>query len=184
MRYTQPINPFWSASKSPDKLNPLSMFRQLWSNSVEWTVGALSDYVGDILHPAWDGTKSAFNIFNPNAYKDNGVIKNIPKSLLWAVTRYGTALKNIPAWAVGGVWKTYQNLVQDNLSDISSATVDNIPVVWPLVWNIVKTMASIPALAWKIPSFLTKNLADRPFDWANTKTLRPGREIPKTILRI
>jgi len=184
MKYIQSVNPFWSASKQPDNLNPLSMLRKLWSNSVEWTIGVFSDYIADILSPAWDGTKSILNTINPNAYRDNGVIKNIPKSLFGGVTRYGTALKNILAWGVWAVGKAYQNLGQDNLSDLSSGTVDNISVIWPLTWNIAKTIASIPALAWKIPSFLTKNVVDKPFDWANTKTARTNREIPKTILRI
>jgi len=188
MSFFKPQNPWVKynagASRSPEKLNPIGVLPQLGHNTVEWTVGVVSQYALDVINPAFDGAKSLLNIFNPRAYKDNGIFKNIPKSLLGFATREATAVKNILGWVVGWVGQSYQNVVQDNAMDISSATVDKVPLVWPAVWNIAKTMLSIPALAWKVPSFLVSNLLDKPADYLNTITARTWRHIPKTVLRV
>lgn len=183
----QSVNPFadkwiW-ASKWPNaSLNPITLAPEVWQNLVAWFLWTTSAYAMDIINPAWDGTKSALNVFNPNAYKDNWVFKNIPKSLLGAVTRYGTALKNIPLGIVPAIGKGYQNVIQDNAIDIASATVDKIPYVWAPAGNLVKWVVTAPAFVWKVPNVGVKWL-DRPFNWANTKTARKGKSIPTPELR-
>ena len=181
MKYTEPLNPFSSASREPDNLNPLSMLRQLWSNSVEATLGTFADYAWDVGRSALDGVKSLWDLVSLDAYKTNGLL-NIPKSIAWAVTREMTAVKDATLWLIDGVGKAYKHGIQDNISDLSSATADHVPVVWPLVGNMAKTIAAIPALAWSIPQFLKKNLWDIPLDFTNSKTAS-GRDIPHRVLR-
>jgi len=183
MKYTQPVNPFSSATRSPEKLNPLSMLRQIWSNTVEATLWTFADYAWDVTKSAVDGVRNLWWLASIDAYKSHGLL-NIPKSIVWAVSREVTAVKDATLWIIDGVEKFYKHGIQDNISDLSSATVDHVPVVWPLVWNMVKTIASIPALAWSIPRFLKKNISDKPLDLINTKTASSGRDIPKRLLRV
>lgn len=183
MKYTKPLNPFSSASRSPDKLNPLSVLRQIWSNSVEATLWTFADYAWDAGRAAVDGVRNLWGLVSLDAYKSHGLL-NIPKSIVWAITREMTAVKDATLWIIDGVEKAYKHGVQDNISDLSSATIDHVPVVWPLVWNMAKTMAAIPALAWSIPRFLKRNIGDRPLDFANTKTTSSGRDIPHRVLRV
>lgn len=184
MKYTQPVNPFSSATRSPDKLNPLSMLRQIWSNSVEATLWTFADYAWDVTKSAVDGVRNLWWLVSMDAYKANGIFKNPIISVGWAMAREMAAVKDATLWIIDWIEKIYKHGVQDNISDLSSATVDHVPVVWPLVWNMVKTIAAIPALAWSIPRFLKKNIWDKPLDLISTKTTSSGRDIPKRLLRV
>ena len=183
----KPANPFASkwigASKAVnDDLNLVTLAPEIGNNLSEWFLRSTSAYAMDIINPTWDGTKSAFNVFNPNAYKDNGLLMNVPKSLFWAVTRYATALKNIPLWVFPAIGKWYQNIIQDSAMDLSSATVDKIPYIWAPAGNTLKWVATIPAFIGKVPNFAVNQL-DRPFNWANAVTARKGKSIPTPQLR-
>lgn len=174
----------WSTKEAGAK-NVMDLFPNLAHNTVDATIGTVSEYVKDIITPGWDGIKSFGNMFNPKAIADNGgFLKNTVKSFSGGVTREVTAVKNMIGGVVWGIGKVYQRGVQDNIHDFSASTIDNLPYIWwPGLWNTVKAIATIPALVGKAPSFIVSQI-DKGFDTANQYTARNGRDIPKTVLRV
>lgn len=155
----------------------------VWANTVEGTLGTARDYVKDIINPLVGGVFRLGNLVNYGAYKERWVLNNVWKSLASPLIGTAVATKNAVWGILGGAQKMYQNLFQDNIQSVASGTTDHVPLVWPVAWNVVKSVATIPALVSKIPAWFLAQL-DNAAEVGETWSHRKDAEVHKTLLRV
>jgi hypothetical protein len=157
----------WYSGNHPEKSNPLKAIVNIADNTViQWVLKTTTGYVADILDPAWTAVKNAGSIFSLEAWKKHGA-KTIPKAVWGTATNAWKAVTNSLTGLTRGADKVYTNVITDNITDVSSGTVDRVP--WfggKFVGNAIKGVNAFPAAFVRtLGNFLPKKIIDEMVDW-------------------
>ncbi len=154
------------STKHPEKSDPLKAMVNVTDNTIiQGIFKTTTQYVADILDPAWTAVKNAGSILSLTAWKAHG-IKTIPKALWWTLANTGKATTNSITGLTRGLDKAYTNIVTDNITDISSGTIDRVPWLGGKFFgNITKGLNALPASFIRtLGNFLPKKIIDETMD--------------------
>lgn len=166
----------WFSTKHPEQSNPLKATTKVAHNTVDGVVGTATQYVADILDPAWNAVKNAGKILAPSSWRQYG-IKTIPRGVWGVLTHTGKAAMNVLTGVPRAIDKAYTNIITDNLTDVSSGTVDRAPYLGgKFIGNAVKGINALPASFIRtIGTFLPTKLFDEQIDWMKSWSLSQSK---------
>jgi hypothetical protein len=162
----------WLASKKPAHINLFEATEEVAHNSVDATIGTARRYVADILNQLRYAGK------NLMAVREHGW-KSLPRALAWAVTNTGKAVTNIITGIPHALDRVVTKWVNDSVVDLSSGSVDHVPLVGKATGNLMKLWGGIVTAPTRFLSWITKKVPDRFIDWINdgVSLVKPTRHL-------
>jgi hypothetical protein len=161
----------WLATKHAKDSNPLHATEDVAHNTVDAVVSTGSQYIADILNQFKYAGKNLL------AVREHGW-KSLPRWVLWAITNTAKAATNAITGIPHALDRVVTKWVNDSVVDISSGTVDNIPLVGKPVGNIAKLGSGILNAPTRFFSWITQKIPDKAIDWINSISLvKPSRHL-------